>query len=247
MPEGPSLVILRELIEELKLEGKEVLNVIGTTELAKSPMQNEKVVAFKTWGKHFLICFDGFALRIHLMMFGSYRINEYKEVPPKIGFLFKNAEINFYTCSIAFIEENLNEVYDWKADIMSDDWSATKAISKLKKEPDTLVCDAILDQHIFSGAGNIIKNEVLYRSKIHPLNKISDLPTAKLKELVSNARTYAFDFLAWKRANVLKKHWEIYSKKVCPKKHPVQKDDVGRHKRVTYYCPECQKLYKSKT
>ena len=246
MPEGPSLVILRELVEELNLEGKKVLEVTGTTELNKERMEQQKIVAFKTWGKHFLICFEDFALRIHLMMFGSYRINEKKDVQPKIGLTFANAELNFYTCSLAFIEGDLNEVYDWKADIMSDEWSQAEAIKKLKKEPAALVCDALLDQQIFAGAGNIIKNEVLYRSQIHPSNKISALPPAKLKELVMNMRAYAFDFLKWKKAYVLKKHWEIYSQKKCPKNHPVKKEDLGKNKRVTYFCKECQKLYKIK-
>lgn len=246
MPEGPSLVILRELVEELNLEGKKVLKVTGTTELNKKRMEQQKVLAFKTWGKHFLICFEDFALRIHLMMFGSYRINEKKNTKPKIGFEFANAELNFYTCSLAFIEGNLNEVYDWNSDIMSDEWSNAKTIKKLKEQPDSLVCDALLDQQIFSGVGNIIKNEALYRSNIHPLNKISSLPPAKLKDLVLHTRSYAFDFLKWKKANVLNKHWEIYSQEQCPKNHYVKKDDLGKNKRVTYFCNKCQKLYKSK-
>lgn len=123
MPEGPSIVILRELIEDLQLEDSEIVKVIGTTELDKERMEGQKIIAFKTWGKHFLICFKDFTLRIHLMMFGSYRINEHKKVQPKIGFIFKNDEINFYTCSLQFIEGNLDDVYDWSADIMSDKWN----------------------------------------------------------------------------------------------------------------------------
>ncbi|TKC08393.1 endonuclease [Pedobacter polaris] len=247
MPEGPSLVILRELVEELKLEGKEILKVTGNTKIAKERMLYQKVVGFKTWGKHFLICFDGFALRIHLMMFGSYRINDRKDVEPRIGFEFKNAELNFYTCSLEFIEGDLNKVYDWQVDIMSDDWDTKATIKKLKAEPESLVCDVLLNQQLFAGSGNIIKNEVLYRTELHPLNKISSLPAAKLKALVVNARAYAFDFLEWKRAYVLKKHWLIYGKKLCPKKHEVHKEELGKNKRITFFCPICQKRYKVKT
>ena len=50
----------------------------------------------------------------------------------------------------------------------------------------------------------------------------------------------------WKKAYVLKKHWEIYSQKKCSKKHPVKKEDLGKNKRVTYFCKDCQKLYKIK-
>lgn len=38
-----------------------------------------------------------------------------------------------------------------------------KAKAKLKATPDELICDALLEQDIFAGVGNIIKNEILYR------------------------------------------------------------------------------------
>jgi len=63
-----------------------------------------------------------------------------------------------------------------------------------------LACDALLDQHIFSGSGNIIKNEVLFRTRIHPLSLVSKLPTKKLTELIKETHNYAFDFLEWKKS-----------------------------------------------
>ena len=62
-------------------------------------------------------------------------------------------------------------------------WNPSKAKKKLKEIPDTLVADALLDQNIFAGVGNIIKNEVLWRIKVHPKTKLGDLPTKKLNEL----------------------------------------------------------------
>jgi len=243
MPEGPSIVILKEFVKELNVEGQTIRKVTGTADLDIKRMQNQKIITFKTWGKHFLICFKDFTLRIHLMMFGSYRINSHKESKPKIGFQFENAEINFYTCAANYIEGNLNEVYDWTADIMGKKWNTKNTIEKLKKEPQAMVCDVLLDQQIFAGAGNIIKNEVLYRTKIQPQSNIRALPAKKLKELVEETKNYAFDFLKWKKANTLKKHWEVYSKKVCPQHHKVTKQELGKNKRVSYYCEKCQKQY----
>ena len=74
MPEGPSIVILKEAAQPFK--GKKVLHVSGNSKLDIQRMNNKKVIDFKTWGKHFLICFKDFTVRIHMMMFGSYRINE---------------------------------------------------------------------------------------------------------------------------------------------------------------------------
>ncbi len=244
MPEGPSIVILRELIENLHLKGQAVLDVAGNTSLDKNRLVDQKVTDFKSWGKHFLICFKDLTLRIHFMLFGTYRIDERKESQPRISLGFAHHELNFYTCSLQFIEGDINKVYDWKADVMSDQWDEKLAIKKAKEKSDALVCDLLLDQHIFAGVGNIIKNEVLYRIKVHPLSMVGALPPAKLKALVREARNYSFDFLEWKKAFVLKKHWLVYNQKACPKGHTLHREKhLGKTSRRSFYCPKCQKNY----
>jgi len=52
-----------------------------------------------------------------------------------------------------------------------------------------------LDQNIFAGVGNIIKNEVLFRICVHPGSKVGKLPAKQLNALVKEARNYSFDFL----------------------------------------------------
>ncbi|WP_440133276.1 hypothetical protein [Chitinophaga sancti] len=74
----------------------------------------------------------------------------------------------------------------------------------------------LLDQEIFAGSGNIIKNEVLFHTHIHPLSKVGKLPLKKKKELIQETRQYSFDFLEWKKAFVLKKHWFAHTRKSCP-------------------------------
>ena len=61
------------------------------------------------------------------------------------------------------LDQPLDEIYDWTSDVMSDNWDEIKALQKPKNKPDALACDVLLDQQIFSGVGNIIKNEVLFR------------------------------------------------------------------------------------
>ena len=73
--------------------------------------------------------------------------------------------------------------------------------------------DALLDQHIFSGVGNIIKNEVLHRIRVHPESTVGALPSRKLGEMIKQARDYSFDFLEWKKAYVLRKHWQVASRR----------------------------------
>jgi endonuclease-8 len=136
--------------------------------------------------------------------------------------------------------------YDWKADVLSDDWDAKNARKKLKAIPKTIVCDALLDQQIFSGVGNIIKNEVLYRIKVHPENRIGDLPSLKLSALINEARNYSFDFLEWKKEFTLKKHWLAHTKRTCLRCNlPIIKKYCGKTKRRTFFCSGCQVRYKN--
>ena len=77
---------------------------------------------------------------------------------------------------------------------MNDEWSAGKALKKIKDNPNEMVCDVLLDQDIFAGVGNIIKNEVLYRIKMHPQSMVAHVPLPQLKLLIKEARNYSFDF-----------------------------------------------------
>jgi len=242
MPEGPSIIILKEAVQAFKQ--KKVLNATGNAKIDLKRLEKKIILDFKSWGKHFLICFDGFYLRIHLLMFGTYRINEKKDALPRLSLRFKMGELNFYTCSIQLIEKDPGEVYDWSADVMNETWDAKKAMKKLKGIPKTLVCDALLDQTIFSGVGNIIKNEILFRTRIHPESKVGKLPLAKRKELLKEAVQYSFDFLKWKRAFVLKQHWLVNGKKICPSCNiPLHKEYLGKTKRRSFFCNNCQALY----
>lgn len=245
MPEGPSIVILKDLIADLHLGKPEVLEVAGNVNtIDKEQLLHKKIKAFKSWGKHFLICFDGFTIRIHFMLFGTYLINETKKTPLKLGLTLKNDQLNFYTCKVDLLDGDVNDHYDWRADIMSERWDPKLALQKIKETKESYICDVLLDQDIFAGVGNIIKNEVLYRSKVHPLSKIENIPTAKLNAIIKEAQRYGFDFLKWKKENTLSKHWEVYQQKNCAKKHKVSKAALGKTNRQTYVCNECQKKYK---
>jgi endonuclease-8 len=158
---------------------------------------------------------------------------------------FRNGDLYFYACSVKVLTGDLDELYDWSADVMNDQWDARKARKKLKGMPEELVCDALLDQQVFAGVGNIIKNEVLFRVRVHPESRVGALPPRKLGELIREARAYSFDFLEWKKVHVLRKHWLVHAKGICPRcviplvivRH------LGRRERRAFYCSNCQKLY----
>jgi endonuclease VIII len=242
MPEGPSIVILKELAAPFKK--KKVIAVRGNSKVDIERASKQTVTDFKSWGKHFLICFKDFTIKIHFMLFGSYRINEERDMEPRLRLTFKNGTMNFYACSVKILEEPLDLIYDWSVDVMSDVWDAQAAKNKLRQYPNMLACDALLDQNIFAGSGNIIKNEVLFRIKLHPKCFIGALPVKKLEEMICEVRNYSFDFLKWKKAYVLKKHWLTHNQKTCPRCNiPLIKEYMGKYQRRTFFCESCQILY----
>ena len=245
MPEGPSIVIIKEHLAEFK--GQKVLEAFGNASIDKESLVNKIVVDLKSWGKHFLICFEGKTLRVHFLMFGSYSINEQTKTDKSLRLClrFANGSIYFYTCAIKELEAEPADLYDWSADVLSDYWNAAKAIKKLKNMPDEMACDVLLDQDVFAGVGNIIKNEVLYRIKIHPESIVSKIPVRQLKLMANEARIYSFQFLEWKKLFELRKHWLAYSKKICTRCNlPFVKQQTGRRVRRSFFCSNCQVLYK---
>lgn len=244
MPEGPSLVILKE--QTTRFVGQRIERAGGnTTAIDTARLEGQPIVSLRTWGKHFLIELPTLVLRIHFLLFGSYRIDEQRDRPPRLSLAMEDGgQLNFYACSVKEVDGDLDAVYDWSADVMSGAWDPKRARKKLRAEPGLLACDALLDQAIFAGVGNIIKNEVLFRIRLHPLSTVGALPAPKLRALVEEARNYSFDFLAWKKAFTLKQHWLAHTKSICPRCNiPFKKARLGRSNRRSFYCERCQKRY----
>lgn len=244
MPEGPSIAILRE--EASIFVGQIVRRAQGNAKIAMERIEGQRVADLRSFGKQTLIQFDGFYVRVHLLMFGSYLIDERKDIQPRLGLSFANGELNFYNCSVKLLEGDIDAQYDWRIDIMSDQWDEKLVRKKFRATPEVLVCDALLDQDVFAGVGNIIKNEVLYLCKVHPLSRVGDLPARKANEVVAQAREYSFRFLDWKKAHVLRKHWLVHNQSQCPLHHiPLSRGYLGQRKRRSFYCERCQRLYTS--
>ena len=238
MPEGPSLVILKEKIGFLK--GKKILAASGYADIDYSKIENKKIADIKTWGKHLFICLKDINIEIHLRLFGSCLINERKpKINSKLRLEFSTDELNFYVTDVKLVDDL--SVFDWQADVMSGEWNIDNAKKKLKQIPETKICNSLMDQKIFSGVGNIIKNELLWRAKLHPEKLIKDISAPKLTALLKDAAVFSFEFMKYKKAGTLLKHCHAYQKKICSRcKSAIVKEDMGKGKRGTYYCPKCQ-------
>jgi endonuclease VIII len=237
--EGPSLVILKE--ELAPFVGKRVRQASGNAAFGPKLLERQTLKKVRSWGKHLLLTFEKISLRIHFLMFGSYRIDDRRDREPRLRLNFPKGEIDFYSCSVKPISaEDLRE-YDWEINIMSTEWNPRRALKRLKEKPKIMVCDALMDQTIFAGVGNIIKNEALFNLRLHPESVVGALTPTQLKALVREARDYSRQFYEWKKALVLKRHWQVFRKPKCPScGSRVSKRKTGALERVSFFCPLCQ-------
>ena len=244
MPEGPPILLMKEDLQ--KFVGEKVIEVKGNSIKNTLGIKDNILREIKTFGKQTFLIFDTINIRIHLLMFGSYSLFEKKEQKDnlRLGLIFKNGGMYFYTCNVKPVDSEFLSKIDWEADVMSDIWNPAKVEKKLKFNPKMMVCDALMDQDIFSGVGNIIKNEALFRIGVHPESLTGNLPPEKLTQLIAEARNYSFDFKKWKKANVLRNHFQVYHQKICPKcGSEIIEKTTGSGKRTSFFCEKDQKLY----
>jgi endonuclease-8 len=106
-----------------------------------------------------------------------------------------------------------------------------------------LLCDLFLDQNAFAGSGNIVKNEVLFNIRRHPLTLLSQIPRKDWPRLATAVHDYCWNFYEWKKKYELRKHWQVYRRRTCPicDAHLVVAN-LGKFLRKTFYCPHHQSM-----
>ena len=243
MPEGPQIVFLKE--QAAQFVGQRVLEAGGDApEIPFELITGQALTAIKTFGKELLFCFPTFTIRIHLLLFGKYALNEELNRALRLKLAFETGEINFYACACRFIREPLTAVYDWSTDVLHDSFDPARALAKLYQKPQQLICDALLNQRILAGVGNGIKNEVLFRRQIHPASLVREVPAAELKMLIRGCVTLSFEYLRWQQEGTAGGHWQAYKQKECPRDYiPLRKEKLGKSGRSCYFCDKCQHLY----
>ena len=177
--EGPSLHLAAEQLQPFA--GRKIRSVAGNSKIGIQRLSGLEVREIFAWGKHLVFQFDTFALRVHFMLWGTFAATvkgrsvtgDYRRSgPPRLVLNFPNGEITIWAASVRFVEgANARAAYDFSADIMAGEWDGRAALAKVKAFPRGEIADVLLDQAIFAGVGNIIKNEVLFRMRVSPFAK----------------------------------------------------------------------------
>lgn len=245
MPEGPSMAYLRERCKPFV--NQTITHAHGYAKIPINQYSGKKITGFKTHGKEFFILVDGApTIRIHLMLFGNYLINDRKEGKnPTLSFEMQKGELNFYVSNIKTIDGDIDDYADPSIDVMNKKWDEKAAFEKVKDKPDALIADVLLDQAIFAGVGNKIKDEVLWQVKVQPESTVNKIPDRKLKEIIKSNPPFADMYFKWKHEPDMENpHLEIHYREQCPRDDTrIKPHKIGKAKRTAYFCPKCQKLY----
>ena len=248
--EGPSLHLAKEQLRPFKK--KRVLEAYGNTKLDQTMFVGLEVKDIFSWGKHLVFQFDAFALRIHFMLWGSFEAEvdgrwvtgDYRRArTPRLALRFANGVINTYNCSLKLIESaHAKRDYDFSIDVMSSKWDAAAALKRMKQHGNEEIADVLLDQTVFAGVGNIIKNEVLSLVRIAPQRGVDTIANKELRALIAQTRAFSQQFYRWRKKFVLTKNLRAHRRALCPHcQTRLIRARTGARQRWAYWCPRCQK------
>ena len=108
---------------------------------------------------------------------------------------------------------------------------------------ETPIGDALLDQRVASGAGNVFKSEICWAERVHPMTPLVALDADIRRRLFETAHRQLFANRAGGRRVTYRGGLAVYGKvrRPCPRcRTAIRRAWTGADQRVTYWCPQCQ-------
>ncbi|XP_014115765.1 PREDICTED: endonuclease 8-like 3 [Pseudopodoces humilis] len=205
----------------------------------------------ETLGKELFMYFDQKALRIHFGMNGSMHINpdgskDRNGTQPILEIQLMEDTVCFWDVTVEYrnaaeCEQKVRMMES--LDVCSPKFSFSRAEHEIKQQNTRMLCDVLLDQAVLPGVGNIIKNEALFDSRLHPAVKVCQLTDEHIRHLVKMTRDFTLLFYKCRKTgSPLYKHYKVYKRPVCREcSGSITVCRLGDHNRMTYFCSHCQK------
>jgi endonuclease-8 len=202
MPEGDSLariaVALRPhlagrtvTLARARLPGPVISKVVG-----------KRIDAVDTAGKNLLIRFDGgLELRTHLGLHGSWhryrpgeawrrpasRASLVLEVPGAVAVCFDAPVVELFEGRAEPVHPSLGRL---GPDLLGKEFDLDAAAARLgdPSNDQREIGEALLDQRVVAGLGNVYKSEVLFLEGIDPFTRLGQLSAARRRAVIERAR-----------------------------------------------------------
>ncbi|XP_029872791.1 endonuclease 8-like 3 isoform X1 [Aquila chrysaetos chrysaetos] len=258
MVEGPGCALYGERLRARVRPGQAVRSARGgaTATSEKRTSGHDFLIGHvyrgvETLGKELFMYFDQKALRIHFGMSGSMRINpdgskDRNGALPVLEIQLAEDTVCFFEVTVEYrnAAESERKVRMMESlDVCSPKFSFLRAESEIKQQKTRMLCDVLLDQAVLPGVGNIIKNEALFDSGLHPAVKVCQLTDDHIRHLVKMTRDFTLLFYKCRKTgSMLYKHYKVYKRPACGQCNgKITVCRLGESNRMTYFCSQCQK------
>ena len=267
MPELPEvLTITKDLKKEVlnkkvvKIETYSKYLLRPNKELFAKAVINSKVTEIGNIAKLIYLKFSSnYYIAIHLNMTGRLLYNT-KDPYIKVALEFEKGDKLYYSSVRMFgyfevwNEEKIQEYKGKYGPTALDKKLTAKRFMERIQKKNTYIKNALLDQKLISGIGNIYANDALFLSKISPNRKTGDISFKEFELLLKNVQLLLKEGIKNRGSSIdrytdlygkpgnQQKYFRVYGKKgqKCPScKKTLTFEKLGG--RGTFYCPNCQK------
>ncbi len=204
-------------------------------------------------GKHLLVRFEGeLTLHSHLRMRGSWGVyargERWRRSPRRAWLVIRTAAqevVQFDGPVLELMSEGRSGVDRLLAglgpDVLGDGFDARAFVRRLREDDPTLrIGEALLDQRIVAGIGNIWKSESCFLAAVDPWRPLSEVSDEEALRIVAEARRemrVSADVGGYLRQP------RVYGRAglSCPRcGGPIKARRQGDDNRITYWCLGCQ-------
>jgi endonuclease-8 len=123
-------------------------------------------------------------------------------------------------------------------DILGEPPDYETMLTRLRSDPRRQVGDALLDQRLVSGIGNLWRAEALWQARVSPWRRLVDVDDLELRAVLESAHTQMRTALDGPRP--LRR---VYRRagRACPRCGGIVRSaPQGDNARTAYWCPGCQ-------
>lgn len=244
MPEGDSLHRAAQRLQVLVGQRVEVETphpraaVKGLTER----LDGRRLDRVEAVGKNLLLHFEGGrVLRSHLRMTGRWRVEARGAARAgKPWLVLRGAEHEAVLWNGAVLELVTESVASRLGpDILGEPPDFDAMLARLRAESqEREVGDALLDQRLVAGIGNLWRAEALWEARVSPWRRLDELDDGELRNVLEAAHA-----LMRRAVDARRPPCHVYRRagRPCPRCGTgVRSAPQGEHARRAYWCPGCQ-------
>jgi endonuclease-8 len=206
-------------------------------------LDGRRLVGVEAVGKNLLLRFDGgLVLRSHLRMTGRWQVRDRGAArgPGRPWLVLTGREREAVLWNGPVLELTARRTLRLGPDILVDPPDLAAMVANLRREhPSRELGDALLDQRLVAGIGNVWKAESLWRVSLSPWLPLGEARDEELEQVLGEAARLM-------RASLEGEQVEraVYRKagRPCPRcGGRIRSRGQGDDNRIAYWCPGCQR------